>query len=75
MGDTIYYLVTLDFFNENGKQPNTFQYIVVGSCFVNVAERIFKDLADETCIVGVRIEEIGEYPTLDEINDFINNRK
>ena len=75
MNDSIYYLVTIDFFNENKSEPDTLQHIIVGSCFVNVTELIFKDLADDADVVGIRIEEIGEYPTLDEINDFINNRK
>lgn len=75
MGDSIYYLVTIDFFNESKPEPDTIQHIIVASCFVNVTERIFKDLADDADVVGIRIEEIGEYPTLDEINDFINNRK
>lgn len=75
MHDSIYYLVTLDFFNESKPEPDTLRHIIVGSCYVNVAERIFKDLADDADIVGIHIEEIGEYPTVEEINNFINNRK
>lgn len=75
MGDSIYYLVTLELFNESKPDPDIMQLFMVGSSFMNVTERIFKDLADDADVVGIRIEEIGEYPTLDEINDFINNRK
>lgn len=75
MNDSIYYLVTLDFFNADSSEPDTIQHIIVGSCFVNVTERVFKDLADDADIVGIRIEEIGEYPTLHEIDRFINDRK
>ena len=75
MGDSIYYLVTIDLFNADNTEPDTMQLFMVGSSFMNVTERIFKDLADDADVVGIRIEEIGEYPTLDEINDFINNRK
>lgn len=75
MGDSIYFLVTIDLFNADNTEPDTMQLFMVGSSFMNVTERIFKDLADDADVVGIRIEEIGEYPTLDEINDFINNRK
>ena len=75
MYDSIYYLVTIDFFNADKTEPDTLQHIMIGSCFVNVAERIFKDLADDADVVGIHIEEIGEYPTLDEINKFVKNRK
>ena len=70
MNDGIYYLVTLEFFNDS--EPE--QYIIVGSCFVNAAERISKDIADDTTVVGIHIEEIGEYPTVEEINNFINKK-
>lgn len=75
MNDSIYYLVTIDFFNENRPEPDTIQCIITGSCYVNAVERIFKDIADNDDVLGLRIEEIGEYPTLKEINDFINKRK
>lgn len=74
MNDNIYYLVTIDFFNENG-EPITIQYIIIGSCYSNAVKRIFKNLMDDAEVIGLRIEEIGEYPTLNEINDFINKRK
>ena len=70
MNDEFYYLVTLDFFNDSKPE----QYIIVGSGFVNVAERISKDIADDTTVVGIHIEEIGEYPTVEEINNFINKK-
>lgn len=75
MNNTIYYLVTIDFYNESKPEPDIIQNIIVGSCFTDITEIIFRDLADDADVVGIHIEEIGEYPTVEEINNFINNRK
>lgn len=74
MTNSIYYLVTIDFFNESKAKPDTIQHIIVGSCFVNATEIVFKELADDADVIGIHIEEIGEYPTVEEINNFINKK-